>query len=573
MSTKKYKNLILGIWDIHDSGAAILDGQNILYAANEERFTRRKLEIAFPTNSILKGLAYLKLKPRDIKCVAFTTSDPAKTLQRIFPSLKERYYKIRRKKVYPSPLTKFQDRFKYFFTEFKPNFISRSLSEIIIRRKLAGIGISPNKIMNVDHHLSHAYGAYMASPFTKCLAITLDGLGDGLSGTVSKAKDGKIELIHKQSAKHSLGIFYEHATSLLNMRRLEDEGKVMALVDFSLPIKTSDNPLIDFFSFDKGRIISKYSNQRMLKKLQRVFWQHPLERFAYLTQKTLEYYALKFVRYWVEKTDLHNVVFAGGIAANIKLNHRILELDEVKDLFIFPHMGDGGLAFGAAAYAANKDWRIKKLNFKDCFLGPNYSDEEIEAVLESQGLSYQKVNPAVKGAQLIKKREILLWFQGRMEFGPRALGHRSILALPDSQEVKDDLNLKIKKRVWYQPFCPSMLLEDARRVFEQVKGTPNEFMTCGYFVKKKYRENLKGVINVDGSCRPQIALKHNRIYYDLLKELKKRTGYGIVLNTSFNLHGEPIVNTPKDALEVFKKSDVNYIILGNYLVPKKGSKK
>jgi carbamoyltransferase len=561
--------LILGIWDAHDAGVAFFNGSKILFAANEERFTRRKLELLFPVESIKKGLDYLHISPSDIKIVAFSTTDPAKVLTRMMPSLSKRYYLIRRKKVFPSAFSSFQKSFKYFYTEFKPNSISKKLSRKLITKKLGTLGIFPKTLIDVDHHTAHAYGAYMASSFKNCLIVTLDGIGDGLSGTVWKAKNGNLDLLYKQSGKHSLGIFYEHVTNLLNMRELEDEGKVMALADYSIPIPDKDNPLLSFFKIKDGVLRSKYSANRMYKELRKVLWKYPFEQFAYLAQKTLEHYALEFFKYWLKKTGMKNVVFAGGTASNIKLNNKIMLLPEVDDLFVFPHMGDGGLAFGSACFAENKLFGIKKVDFKDCFLGPSFIEKDITKALEKYSLSFQKIDPVKKGAQLIANGNIVLWVQGSMEYGPRALGHRSILTLPDSMKVKDELNLKIKKRVWYQPFCPSMLLSDAKKVFKDMKGTPNEFMTGGYFLKEKYIENLKGVMNIDGSCRPQIVLGHNSIYYNLLKELKKRTGWGIVLNTSFNLHGEPIVNTPEEALEVFVKSDVPYIIINNFLISKK----
>ncbi|MBN2016408.1 hypothetical protein JW766_06295 [Candidatus Dojkabacteria bacterium] len=563
------QNITLGIWDGHDSGAAFLRGSEILFAANEERFTRRKLEVGFPLNSIKRGLKYLEIDPGEIQIAAYSTSDPAKTLTRLIPGLKEKYYLIRRKKIYPGSFTNFQKRFKYFFTELSPNLLSRAISDFIIKKNLKNVGIDPETLVNVDHHTAHAYGAYMSSKFKKCLVITLDGIGDGLSGSVWEADGKELNLVHKQSGRHSLGIFFEHVTNLLNMRELEDEGKAMALADYSIPIKKEENPLMSFFTFQKGELRAKYSSNCMYKELKRILWKYPFERFAYLAQKTLEYYALKFVRFWLKKTGYNKIVFAGGVAANIKLNHKIMSLNEVTDMFIFPHMGDGGLALGAVAFYVYKHQGIRKVKFRDCFLGPEFPEDQIREEIERYKVNLREVDPVKTGASLVAKGNIVLWYQGNMEFGPRALGHRSILALPGSESIKDDLNLKIKKRVWYQPFCPSMLLADAKKLFTELKGTPNEFMTMGYFVKYKKRKDLNGVINIDGSCRPQIVLSHNKVYHELIREVKKRTGLGVILNTSFNLHGYPIVNSPSDALEVLVESDVDCLIMNNYLITKK----
>lgn len=572
----KKHDIVLGIWDGHDAGAAFLQGQKILFAANEERFTRRKLDIGFPKESIAAGLQFLQLKPEDIQTVAYSTTDPAKTLTRLIPQLKERYYKVRRKKVFPSNVTSIQKQFKYFFTELEPNVVSKWLSNVHIKSQLSKLGIHPEEIHAADHHTAHAYGAYMCSPFDNAVVISLDGIGDGLSGLVISVKNNKYSVLHKQSGKHSLGIFFEHVTNLLNMRELEDEGKVMALADFSIPIDDQDNPLIEFFSLHRGELRAKHSSRKMYFELKKILWKYPFERFAYMAQKTLEKYALEYITYWAHtykkkasKSEKINIVLTGGLAANIKLNQKVLELDETHDIFIFPHMGDGGLALGAGAYVQNVTSKVKKLQFTDCFLGTDFTETAIEKALKKSALSFKKVNPAREGARIIKQEEILFWFQTRMEYGPRALGHRSILTLPGSEDIKNKLNLKIKKRVWYQPFCPSMLESTAREVLAKVKGTPNEFMTCGYWVKKHYQDNLKAVINIDGSCRPQIVLEHNKIYYDLLSEIEKITGLGVVLNTSFNLHGEPIVNTPEDALRVFDLSEVKYMIMNDYLVSKK----
>ncbi|MFQ5493042.1 MAG: carbamoyltransferase C-terminal domain-containing protein [Candidatus Dojkabacteria bacterium] len=563
------EKLIMGIWDGHDAGVAFISGNKVLFAANEERFSRLKLDVSFPHLAIRAGLDYLKIEPQEIKTVAFSTTDPAKTLTRVFPATKKRYYAIRRKKTAPGKLTGISRWLKYFLTELKPNMLSRKISRSNVLGNLRKSAINPEKLLAFDHHWCHMTGAYATSGFDDALIVSLDGIGDGLSGLVVSVKDGDFKTLHKQSGKHSLGIFFEHVTNLLNMRELEDEGKVMALADFSYAIEDSKNPLISLFSMTDGELKAKFNSRKMYSQLKRELWRYPLEQFAYLAQRALEYHVIGYIKFWLGRSAQNKVVFTGGIAANIKLNSKILKLDQVEDMYVFPHMGDGGLALGAAAAANQKLHKEMNLDLHNAFLGPDYSNFKIKTLLEKHKLKSHRVNPARSAAQHVARGSIVLWYQGRMEYGPRALGHRSILALPGRKEIKDQLNLKIKKRVWYQPFCPSMLSEDAQKILQSVKGTPNEYMTMGYWVRKKYLEEMYGVANIDGSCRPQIVYKHNKIYYDFLVELKQLTGLGVVLNTSLNLHGDPIVANPKDAIEMFAKSDVNYLYIGNQLITKR----
>jgi carbamoyltransferase len=229
-------------------------------------------------------------------------------------------------------------------------------------------------------------------------------------------------------------------------------------------------------------------------------------------------------------------------------------------------MGDGGLALGAAL-AANYDLNdISSYSLDDVFLGLGYSEELIKSALDESGLEYRYCeNIEEETATLISKGHIVFWFQGRMEYGPRSLGNRSILALPNSKRIRDLLNLRLKMRVWYQPFCPSMLEEDAELYLEEYDA-PNRFMTMGYMVREDKRDEVEGVISVDGSCRPQIISGNTSRYGKLLTEVKKITGRGVLLNTSFNIHGDPMVCSPKDAIDTLKRTRNDYLVMGNYLV-------
>jgi carbamoyltransferase len=287
-----------------------------------------------------------------------------------------------------------------------------------------------------------------------------------------------------------------------------------------------------------------------------------------MAQKTLEYYIIRLIKNAIQETGFKKIALSGGVASNVKVNMMIRNLPECEDCFIFPHMGDGGLALGAAIYLNYQENKITKYKFDSITFGLEYSDEEIEQKLKLANLVYRKSPHLEKEtAELISQGNIVLWFQDRMEYGPRALGSRSILALPNNPNIKDELNLRLKKRVWYQPFCPSMLHEDAQVMLEDYNGNPNYFMTMAYKVREEFRQDLIGVINVDGSCRPQIIESNNDTKYQkLLSLIKSITGKGVVLNTSFNIHGEPLVCSPEDAIRTFISTGIKYLVIGDYIV-------
>lgn len=558
---------ILGIWDGHDSGAALLKGDKVLYAINEERLTRRKLEVVFPEKSIAACLSYLNLTHHDINHISISTYDFAKTLARIFPSFKEEYYLIRRRKRKPRGLTSLKKKLKYKLTEFGPNSIYKFISKLVIENKLKKLGFKDFQLHLLNHHLCHAASAAFCSGYDQCLVLTIDGIGDALSGTISTYKENKLSLLSSISGKDSLGIFFEHITNLLNMRELEDEGKVMALANYAYPIDDKDNPLMDFFHVEGLNIKAKYKTLQMYNSLKKILWQFPSEQFVYMAQRMLEVKILELAENAIKQTGLNKLALSGGVFSNIKVNMKIMDHPLIEDCYIFPHMGDGGLALGAAMLANYKINNISSYNLSDLFLAAEYTDKEIKNTLQQHKVQFRYNKEIWKEvAKLIAQGNIVLWFQGRMEIGPRALGARSILALPDSEKIKDILNLKLKKRVWYQPFCPTMLDDDAKHFLRNYNSSPNRFMTMAYMVKEDLRDKIEGVISIDGSCRPQILDKNETAYEKLLYEIKKLTGKGIILNTSFNIHGDPIVCSPEDAVKTFLKTKANYLAIGNYIV-------
>jgi len=562
--------VILGIWDGHDAGAALVEDGEILFAANEERFTRKKLDVEFPSLSIKEALKFANLRPEDISSIAVSTSDFAKTLTRVFPGLKRRYYLIRRRKVGPSFFNRISKKAKYALTEIGPNRLTKWISTCAVEEELKKLGFFGHPLVWVEHHLAHVAAAVATSPYEKGLFLSLDGIGDGLSGMIGTFEGAGLNVLNRFSGKNSLGLFFEHVTNLLNMRELEDEGKVMALASYGYPVPDDQNPLLKWVEVNGLALRSKYHSWKLHKNLEKILYLYPSEQFAYMAQRVLEVNILKLVENACKATGMSDVVYAGGVASNIKVNMLLKNSENVKNLYVFPHMGDGGLALGAALLAGQMRQGTSRYPLKDLFLGPAYSNAEVEGAIRAFDLPYRKIeNIEDRVAELICQGHIVLWFQGRMEYGPRALGNRSILALPDSVAIKNRLNIYLKKRVWYQPFCPTMLAEDAAEMLEDYGGVNNPFMTVGYKIKEPYADRLAAVINADNSCRPQILDGGPSRCVRLLKKVKDFTGHGVVLNTSMNKHGESIVNSPAEALELLVNSPFEYLAIEDFLVGKK----
>lgn len=559
---------ILGIWDGHDSGAALLTGGRVRVAVNEERLSRRKLEIAFPFRSIDMCLTGANVHPDQIDIVAATTSDPAKTLGRIWPGSKERYYAVRRRKMAPGPWAHATRAAKYRMTEWAPGPFSRFVSSAYLRRQLSRRGLSKAGFRLIDHHEAHAAAAAWGSGFRSCAVLTIDGLGDGASATISTFGGGRLERIRTSPARHSLGVFFEHVTSLLNMRELEDEGKVMALADYAAPIDDDDNPLLAWVRVQDGVIRTTWPGHALRAPLARTQWRFANEQFAYLAQRTVERTLVDLARDAVRLTGLPRLALAGGVVSNVKATRRVRLLPEVEDVFVFPHMGDGGLPLGAAvAAAAAEDERVD-LDMTRLDLGPAYDPTVMDASLRAAGLAAPRAdNLPARVAELLAAGKVVMWFQGAMEYGPRALGYRSVLARPDRTDVRDRLNLVLKRRVWYQPFCPSMLESEAPRLLADWTGGRNRAMTMAFAVAEAFRDKLAGVTSVDGTCRPQFVPDDDPgPFAAVLREARRAWDAAVVLNTSFNIHGEPLVCTPREAVDVFLRSGADALAIGPYLV-------
>jgi carbamoyltransferase len=486
--------------------------------------------------------------------------------------MKENYYRFRRRKMLKPRFENFRHNLKYSMTSVGVLPLCGSTSKCVVSRNLRHMGFKDFRLHVVDHHTAHAATAAFTAPFRKSMVITLDGLGDGLSGSISTLENGKLERRTAIGAGDSLGIFYEQVTNVLGMRELEDEGKIMAMADYSYPFAFEDNELKDFFKVVGTSIKARYGASEQFRMLQRIAWHIPREQFAYMAQQVTESVLTKFVSNSIERHRIGDVAFAGGLFANVKANMKARELDALKHWYVFPHMGDGGMALGAALYVNYQLNGISECGFS-AYSGNEYSDDyTMDALKKDKSFTYQQeslADQASHAAELISEGNYLFWFHGRMEYGPRALGNRSILAPSNSEDVKERLNMYVKKREWFQPFAPSMLESEAGRMLEYDDKGPDKFMTNTYFVKKDLRNQLKPVTHIDGSARPQMVGGENPLYMDMLSRLKRSTGYGIVLNTSFNVHGMPIVMSPEDAIETMRVTRTKYMFLNGLFVNNK----
>jgi carbamoyltransferase len=346
----------------------------------------------------------------------------------------------------------------------------------------------------------------------------------------------------------------------------------MALADYAAPIPDAENPLLPLVRVRDGVIETASAGHVLRGTLARVHWRYSNEQFAYLGQRVVEATCISLARDAVRLTGLRRVALAGGVVSNVKATRRIRLLPEIDEVYVYPHMGDGGLAVGSAVVAASQSGQAIDLDLDDLALGPGYDAGTMETSLRAAGFDpVAAADLASQVADLLAEGQIVMWFQGRMEYGPRALGHRSVLARPDRASLRDRLNLVLKRRVWYQPFCPSMLESEAPKVLADWDGRRNWAMTMAYEVAPCYRERMAAVTSVDGTCRPQVVADADTgEYAELLRQGARRWGVGAVLNTSYNIHGEPLVCSPADAIDVFERSGADALAIGPFLVPRRG---
>jgi carbamoyltransferase len=560
----------------HDSSAAlIVDGQ-VVAAAEEERFTRNKHEGYIPVQAINYCLREAGLKPSDIDAIAFPWS--------INP-LKEKRFEFFRRSVRTKP----SQAFKKFFRnqkEFrdKQNFVNASL-------RACGFAGKQIPIHWVEHHLAHVASSFYFSGMKEASVLSIDAGGEITSTLIGKAEGLKITKMKEVIADDSLGNFYATMTDYLGFDRGDGEYKVMGMAPFGNPSKVNIDHIIRWDEKHKSYLCNdeyvwvirpnRYRVEKVYsKKMVQEFGperegddlSEPYIHIAAATQKKLEDITLKLVDTYL-KDDLKrhgNLCFAGGCALNVALNRVLLELPYVKRLWVQPAAHDSGTSLGAAAFAAAQlGDTIKPM--QHAYWGPQYSHEEIEQELKKWNFPYTKENDiCARGAELIHRGEVLAWFQGRMEWGPRALGNRSILGNPTIKGTADRINAIIKFRELWRPFCPSILKEHAAEVLNSSHDAP--YMTIAFKVNPKWKERIKEVVHVDDTCRPQIVdSETNPRFHRLISNFYQKTNVPVLINTSLNRRGEPMICSPKDALVMFEGCGLEYLAIGDFLVTKKKS--
>ncbi len=562
---------ILGISAFyHDSAACLLRDGRVVAAASEERFTRKKHDQGFPSNAIRYVLREGECTVADIEYVGF----------------------------YDKPLVKFERILTTYISTFPRSFpsflkaIPMWLKEKLwvpqrIHRELDYDG----EILFGEHHMSHAASAFLVSPFKEAAILTLDGVGEWATATQGIGRDREITLINEIKFPHSLGLLYSAFTYFLGFKVNSAEYKVMGLAPYGQPrffdsimkelIHVKDDGSfkvnMDYFAYDYGLTMTNGKFDRLFgipvrrgeSKIEQVHMD-----LAASVQKVTEEVVLRQARDLNKRTGLTKLCMAGGVALNCVANGRLIRETPFKHLFVQPAAGDAGGAVGVAAYIYHSILgRERDSVWEHAYLGPSFETEEVRAYLNKTGQPYHehaREEMLALTARLIDQQNAVGWFQGRMEFGPRALGNRSILADARNPRNKDTVNLKIKFRESFRPFAPTVLAERSSEYFEL--DCPSPYMLLVAQVRPD-RRHIPSVTHVDGSARIQtIEREHNPLYYDLLKEFEKLTGCPVIINTSFNVRGEPIVCTPQDAYLCFMRTNMDYLVMDRFVLDKREMK-
>jgi len=591
---------ILGISAFyHDSAAAIINDGKIIAAAQEERFTRKKHDSGYPFNAIEFVLKYSKCNISELDAIVF----------------------------YEKPFLKFERLLETYVAFAPKGFVQFSkampswLREKLFQKKLLINLIKQHdkkfndskKIFFSEHHLSHAASAFYPSPFNKAIILTADGVGEWATTTVAIGDKNNLEIKKEIHFPHSLGLLYSAFTYYIGFKVNSGEYKLMGLAPYGTPkyVDKIEKNLVDikedgsfrldqnFFNYSTGLTMTN-------KKFHNLFGQEPRDSkkdqitqfhmdVAASIQKVTEDIILKMCVSLRKEYNISNLCLAGGVALNCVANGKILKSKIFDNIWIQPAAGDAGGSLGAAlAYwyleLNNERNDTNKDEMRGSYLGPSYSNENIEKSLKQIGAKYEFIEDEIlidKVADDLSKGNAIGWFQGRMEFGPRALGGRSILGDPRSETMQKNLNLKVKYRESFRPFAPSVLREDVNKWFDLNNDSPYMLIVSDVSKDKQNqmsedekrlfgidklnikRSEIPAVTHVDYSARIQTVHKEtNKMYYNLIKKFKEITNCPVIVNTSFNVRGEPIVNSPEDAFNCFMGTELDNLVIGNYYLQK-----
>jgi len=568
--------VVLGIHTHHESGASIVKNGEVIAAMNEDRIRNIKHYEDYPTKSIEEVFRISKIDPSEIDAIAITNVAEPRFKKKFSPYTE--YFNII---AYWSWVTSNSDGLRQL------SFYHHNFNKIHdMKKSLSKIGVPLKQIIFVEHHLAHAASAYYLSPWSlndDVLVLTADGQGDGLSSTVNIGKKGKIDRLmdSETNARDSLGELYSIVSGFLGMHYGYHAGKVMGLAPYGNAAKCInqikrmhgfDNTNSLIFKNKLGGIHYFQQSVRIEKSLRN----QRFDNIAAAIQELYETLTLTWVKNAIKKTGIHKLAFAGGNFQNVKANQKILSLEEVDDAFFCPAASDEGLAVGAALQGyfalAFKDGIVpNKVPLKKPYFGSSFSNDEIKHSLEKNNLLIKStfvddIDEEV-GELISKQDNVVARFSGKMEWGPRALGNRSILADPSDQNMIRKINQAIKKRDFWMPFAPSILSNRLDDYLENSRDSP--YMTLTFDTTEKRDELSAAIHPYDFSCRAQtVNSEYNPGYEKVLKSFEKKTGIGAVLNTSFNIHGYPIGYDPELAIKTFTNSDLKYLAIGNYLIKK-----
>ena len=590
---------ILGISAFyHDSAACILKDGIIIAAAQEERFTRKKHDSSYPYNAVEFVLKFADLKLNDVDQIVFFEKPFLK-----FERLLETYVAFA-----PKGFASFAKAIPLWIKEklFQKNYLFNKLKEHDQNYK------SDKNIFFSDHHLSHAASAFFPSPFHEAVVLTADGVGEWATTTVAVGKNETLEIKKEIHFPHSLGLLYSAFTYYSGFKVNSGEYKLMGLAPYGEPIfEDKVKQLLDlkedgtfrldqsYFNYATGFTMTNEKFNNLFGKKPRDSQNEEITQFhmdvASSIQKVTEEIMIKLAKSIRKEYGIRNLCLAGGVALNCVANGKILKEKIFDNIWIQPAAGDAGGSLGAALALWHIDQGNNRLvnsndDMKGSYLGTEYNQEEIERELNAAGANFEILNYEElidKTSEFLSNEKAVGWFQGRMEFGPRALGGRSILGDPRSDKMQKNLNLKVKYRESFRPFAPSILREDLSEWFDLNVDSPYMLLVANINSSKKIemndeqknlfgidklnvkRSEVPAVTHVDYSARVQTVTKNtNSRYYDLISKFKEKTGCPVIVNTSFNVRGEPIVNTPKDAFNCFMGTELDYLVIGDCILDK-----
>ena len=570
--------IILGIDNSPASAAIMIDGR-ITSAIAEERLCRKKLAQGTPRKAISMVISESGISPADIDMVAVSSFVDIFTLEAEgWPGWFESRQSLTKEVMneISSSLAPIVGKMPIAWEAHHASrrFLSRGRLKKIPALLRDKYQISaPTKFF--DHHYCHATSAYYTSNFNDALVVTLDGGGDGKSGSVFVAHNDKLEFLHTIDSFNSLGNFYSYITALCGFKAEKHEGKITGLAAFGKPIYA--DILREFIAYkDPGQIYYKipvFYRSALTKLKEKLPVDFDKAALAASIQLVLEETAVSFIQYWLRKTGMRNLAVAGGVFANVKLNQRLHEMEEVDSFFVHPAMDDTGLPVGAAFAAFNllSEHKHDRLTYRlpNVYLGPCFTEERIRSAVESSGcVAKYEINIHKRIATLLSQGKVVARFEGRMEYGPRALGHRSIMYQTTDPTVNAWLNEKLN-RTEFMPFAPATLFEYAQQCYENLCGAEDasRFMTITFDCTPTMKEMSPSVVHIDGTARPQIVDKDTAPdFYQILTEYHKITGIPSLINTSFNMHEEPIVCTPEEAIKAFQQGNLDYLAIGNWIL-------